>query len=67
MLDDNTIADWRSLRPLHSLSSLTCLSLSDNRIEAIPAEELSQGMEVASCAPALLPSTACDKLTRWKL
>jgi len=43
MLDDNDISDWRSLRPLYTLSSLRCLSLSDNSIERIPAEELSPG------------------------
>ena len=47
VLDDNKIAEWRSLRPLHALSSLSCLSLSDNCIAAIPAEELSKGTNPA--------------------
>ena len=44
VLDDNAISDWRALRPLYSLISLRCLSLSDNSIECIPSEELSGGM-----------------------
>lgn len=43
VLDDNNVTDWQCLRPLYSLSSLTCLSLSDNRIARIPVAELSQG------------------------
>lgn len=47
-LDDNGISDWRSLRPLRHLTSLTCLSLSNNSLESIPAAELSEGMTLLS-------------------
>ena len=43
VLDGNALSDWRSLRPLYHTSNLKCLSLSDNHIDSVPAEELSEG------------------------
>ena len=60
ILDDNAISDWRSLRPLYHMSNLKCLSLSDNCIESVPAEELSEGrLPTAAYKSALCITHTC--------
>ena len=60
VLDDNAISDWRSLRPLYHMSNLRCLSLSDNRINSVPADELSEGMHpIAAYDSALCITHTC--------
>ena len=60
VLDNNAISNWRSLRPLYHMANLKCLSLSDNCIKSIPAEELSEGMlPVAGYDCALCITCTC--------